>query len=325
MFRKRTRPDKLIAKTAYEDTDEHISLQDESLARKRAKQEASGNFHSTSAQGKQSEDFVKQEIKALKFEANAQLTGKGIDKTVTRSLDVDGEEDGFDRAKKNIELSKQVAEGKLKTNVYRGEAGYANYVKLTEDDLRAQRIRGTLGPLKKSTNIRSTVRVDYQKYLCKDYNENGYCGRGDTCIYLHDRYDYKAGWEVDAECEAEEKREQLRLQGHRVDDEPDYEIRSDEEDDRCPMCERDVENPVATPCGHVFCEACALKHNAKSGKCFLCNKETGGIINSVKGKGGKGKKAAEGTESERIFKEFDKERKKDKEKVYRPVSGWVIP
>ncbi len=106
-----------------------------------------------------------------------------------------------------------MAEGKLKTNVYRGENSYANYVKLTEDDLRAQRARGTLGPLRAPTNIRSTVRVDYQKYLCKDYNEKGYCGYGDACIYLHDRYDYKAGWEVDKECEEKERMQQRKLMG----------------------------------------------------------------------------------------------------------------
>ena len=55
--------------------------------------------------------------------------------------------------------------------------------------------------------------MDYQKYLCKDYNEKGYCGYGDGCIFLHDRYDYKSGWQVDMEFEAQQRKDQLRLQG----------------------------------------------------------------------------------------------------------------
>lgn len=41
-------------------------------------------------------------------------------------------------------------------------------------------------------------------------------------------------------------------------------------------------DPVVTRCKHYFCEQCALKHNAKTGKCFMCEQPTGGIFNVAK-------------------------------------------
>ncbi|KAJ3621768.1 hypothetical protein Zmor_004529 [Zophobas morio] len=50
-----------------------------------------------------------------------------------------------------------------------------------------------------STNIRATIRWDYAPDVCKDYKETGYCGFGDTCKFMHDRGDYKMGWQLDKE------------------------------------------------------------------------------------------------------------------------------
>lgn len=36
---------------------------------------------------------------------------------------------------------------------------------------------------------------------------------------------------------------------------------------------------MVTRCKHYFCEQCALKQNAQSGKCFVCNQTTNGIFN----------------------------------------------
>lgn len=43
------------------------------------------------------------------------------------------------------------------------------------------------GPLRAPTNLRATVRWDYQPDICKDYKETGFCGFGDSCKFLHDR------------------------------------------------------------------------------------------------------------------------------------------
>lgn len=35
-----------------------------------------------------------------------------------------------------------------------------------------------------------------------------------------------------------------------------------------------AQDPVKTVCNHYFHEHCALKHHAKTGKCFVCEKPT---------------------------------------------------
>jgi RING finger protein 113A len=42
------------------------------------------------------------------------------------------------------------------------------------------------GPLKASSFVRTTCRFDYQPDIYKDYKDTGFCGFGETCIYLHD-------------------------------------------------------------------------------------------------------------------------------------------
>ena len=64
--------------------------------------------------------------------------------------------------------------------------------------------------------------------MCKDFYETGHCSFGDTCIFIHDRSDYKPGWLLDQEFEQEQKKKQLRMMGVDVggEDEEDYEIHS---------------------------------------------------------------------------------------------------
>lgn len=56
------------------------------------------------------------------------------------------------------------------------------------------------GPQRVSQFVRTTIRVDYQPDICKDYKETGFCSYGDTCKFLHDRGDYKQGWEIERVC-----------------------------------------------------------------------------------------------------------------------------
>lgn len=53
------------------------------------------------------------------------------------------------------------------------------------------------GPQRVSQFVRTTIRIDYQPDICKDYKETGFCSYGDSCKFLHDRGDYKQGWELD--------------------------------------------------------------------------------------------------------------------------------
>lgn len=114
--------------------------------------------------------------------------------------------------------------------------------------------------------------IDYQPNVCKDYKQTGYCGYGHNCKYLHDRGDYKSGWEIDAEWS--------RTQGK----EENYEVDSSEEDDdslpfACFICKEEFKNPVVTKCMHYFCESCALAQERKKKVCFICQKPTAGIFN----------------------------------------------
>jgi len=139
------------------------------------------------------------------------------------------------------------------------------------------------GPQKQST-ARAISRFDYQPDLCKDYNETGYCGYGDSCKFLHDRGDYKTGWQLEKEHEEEQKRKRMKAMGEDVDDEVDYRINPEEEDMpwACMICREDFVNPVMTQCRHYFCEKCALETYAKgSTRCATCNVQTHGIFNTA--------------------------------------------
>jgi len=139
------------------------------------------------------------------------------------------------------------------------------------------------GPQKQST-ARAISRFDYQPDLCKDYNETGYCGYGDSCKFLHDRGDYKTGWQLEKEHEEEQKRKRMKAMGEDVDDEVDYRINPEEEDLpwACMICRGDFRNPVMTQCRHYFCEQCALEHFGKGHtRCATCNVQTCGIFNTA--------------------------------------------
>lgn len=53
--------------------------------------------------------------------------------------------------------------------------------------------------------------MDYQPDVCKDYKETGYCGWGDSCKFMHDRGDYKAGWQIDRDWEEEQKKRRAAI------------------------------------------------------------------------------------------------------------------
>lgn len=91
-----------------------------------------------------------------------------------------------------------------------------------------------------------TVRVDYAPDLCKDYLETGYCGFGDSCKFLHDRGDYKMGWQM----------------GDSDQQQQHYFVGDDSEDSdvACHLC-RGKESLVSlAECQHVFCRPCVVEH-----------------------------------------------------------------
>ncbi|GAB5587880.1 RNA-splicing factor [Umbelopsis nana] len=139
------------------------------------------------------------------------------------------------------------------------------------------------GPIRAPANLRVTARFDYQPDVCKDYKETGFCGYGDSCIFMHDRGDYKSGWQLEKEWEEAQKKK-TQFGGGAGDQ---YVVESDEDSDdelpfACLICREEFKNPIVTKCGHYFCEKCAIKNYAKSPKCFACGASTGGIFNTAK-------------------------------------------
>ncbi|XP_028843552.1 E3 ubiquitin-protein ligase RNF113A [Denticeps clupeoides] len=195
--------------------------------------------------------------------------------TAVYALDTERDKDAqaiFERSQKiQEELS-----GKDDDKVYRGINNYHKYIK-PKDSTMGNAASGMVrkGPIRAPEHLRATVRWDYQPDICKDYKETGFCGFGDSCKFLHDRSDYKHGWQI--ERELDEGR-------YGANDEENYEISSDEEDlpFKCFICRESFKNPIITKCRHYFCEACALQHYRKSKRCYVCNVQTNGVFNPAK-------------------------------------------
>ena len=82
-------------------------------------------------------------------------------------------------------------------------------VKKEKGDKEISSIKQTKSTIKsnKLKNDKITCRVDYSYGICKDFKETGYCGFGDSCIFVHDRSDFTPGWE----SEINFRKEQFKL------------------------------------------------------------------------------------------------------------------
>ena len=79
---------------------------------------------------------------------------------------------------------------------YKGQAAYKSFIQ-TNPDHKPK----TVGPVKASSNVRTITVTDFAPDVCKDYKQTGFCGFGDSCKFLHERQDYKQGWELDKDWE----------------------------------------------------------------------------------------------------------------------------
>ncbi|CAI6369274.1 unnamed protein product [Macrosiphum euphorbiae] len=198
---------------------------------------------------------------------------KDMGATATIEIDTELDKDAQAIYERSLQVNKEL-KGKEDDKVYRGLANYTQYYEKKDTALgNASSGMVRKGPIRAPANLRSTVRWDYQPDICKDYKETGFCGFGDSCKFLHDRSDYKFGWQLEMES---------TQQGDSDDDDPSkYEIKENDDDYlpfKCLICRGSYVNPVMTKCKHYFCEKCALAHFKKSTKCFVCEKQTGGFF-----------------------------------------------
>ncbi|NXI31558.1 R113A protein, partial [Sterrhoptilus dennistouni] len=141
--------------------------------------------------------------------------------TAVYELDTEKEKD----AQAIFECSQKIQDelrGKEDDKIYHGINNYQKYMK-PKDTSMGNASSGMVrkGPIRALEHLRATVRWDYQPDICKDYKETGFCGFGDSCKFLHDRSDYKHGWQI--------KRE-LDEGRYGINDNENYEVSSDEED-----------------------------------------------------------------------------------------------
>lgn len=248
--------------------------------------------------------------------------------------DMPEQEDPRDILAKQIKISEKIKAGELDSKVYRGQKGYALYNNMNEENIRASKYTGSIGPIKRQTHFKFSANVDYNPSLCKDYNQTGYCSFGDQCIFHHDRGDYKYGWELEQDWQKEQEKKQRRAYqkfqkrlakkaenpnaiNNSSSDSSSEEVEGYEEsgqyehiNEQCLLCGEDYNGPIVTKCEHLFCEACALTHYRTSKSCFQCGKETFGVFND-------GKLLLKmAKEEKQILKKKKKESKADKKKGF---------
>lgn len=201
-------------------------------------------------------------------ESTVALDIKAVNKdlaTAVNEYDTEFNRDHLARRKETLERSKDLAaKGELDTK-YRGLKGYQQFL-MQGDTAKANAASDknrVAGPVRASANLRVTCRFDYKPDLCKDYNETGFCGFGDSCIFLHDRTEHKSSYQLEQEWEAEQKRKQLEAEN------PEAlvkETKTVAKPTECPVCFKAFVRPVKTKCAHYFCEGCVLRLQ----KCPTC-------------------------------------------------------
>ncbi|XP_063714541.1 E3 ubiquitin-protein ligase RNF113A-like [Symsagittifera roscoffensis] len=200
------------------------------------------------------------------------------DQGATATVQVDTEIDRDHRAVMERKHEAQET-GDASSIIYTGKDNYTIFNKPKE---KPTGVKAALtGPVRAPAFLRATTRWDYAPDLCKDYKETGFCGFGDSCKFLHDRTDYKFGWQLENEHTEQQKRGRTK----ESEDPSQYEIDSSDEDDlpfKCLICRESFDKPVVTKCKHYFCEKCALAQCKKSMRCFICGVDTKGMFNPAK-------------------------------------------
>ena len=252
------------------------------------KKDEEGNDHRDEAGQSQEEEeastteLLEEARKRLK-QGKDEPEKKGAEKSILHTFDTSKEGEGqIDRAA----LATSTAMHHPDKNKGNGEAGRG-----ADGMFREGRNKFWAGPIKAPTNVRVTARFDYQPDICKDYKETGFCGFGDTCIYLHDRGDQLSGWQLEEKWQEEQRLKKEKQEkelndflekssGGKGASSNDKVITDDGLPFACHLCRNAFDNPVVTACQHYFCEKCIMSHvRNNSDACPICQKETHRVFN----------------------------------------------
>ena len=205
-----------------------------------------------------------------------------------RRLQIDEDEDSHDGADKQPKLLNEAKRRAIGiSTVISAQTVSATSVPQTEQVIVPE--EDDERPTEKSTrNFSTTVatsRFDFQADVCKDYKETGYCGFGDSCKFLHDRSDYKSGWELEKEWDSKSVAEPSNADNswRAFKDRQLNTKKVSKPTAECSACKREWQScetaPCKTLCGHYFCEGCFLK--TSSANCKICKKDTQGVFNAA--------------------------------------------
>ncbi|KAJ1498224.1 hypothetical protein HMI54_012856 [Coelomomyces lativittatus] len=207
----------------------------------------------------------------------------------TRTINIDGND--------TLEDKLHTTHSTLEKRKLSSTTSTTSTTSIQEENIKKKPKFHRIGPQLAPSYLRVTSRMDYQPDVCKDYKETGFCGYGDSCKFLHDRGDYKLGWELDQEWNEKQREKRklkdISLNGEEVEEEEEedetFSRLTDEtnskvnwiidedvdEDDTLPfacyLCRASFTSPIVTKCNHFFCEACILKHSKTSFKCPVYN------------------------------------------------------
>jgi RING finger protein 113A len=213
----------------------------------------------------------------LHFEASGDAKLSTVDATAAAEYETDVSQDHRTLREQSS------AQASILTDRYQGQSAYYAYL-TRHDTTRANALSDknhASAPHRLATHIRNTCRFDYAPDLCKDYNETGFCGFGDSCKFVHDRGDYKAGWELDDEWD--EQRRRLKAGKTEADYEIKEEVVTAVKQTICDICNEKFKKPIVeTKCGHLFCEKCAIQYSRKFSKCKTCGTVIDGIFKVYK-------------------------------------------
>lgn len=195
--------------------------------------------------GSSSEDEEDTEKTLLSYKSSKSVVPLGPqDQGATSIVEIDTATDRDAQAicQKAIDINQEL-EGKEDDKIYRGLNNYTQFYK-KKDSALGNASSGLVrkGPMRAPANLRATVRWDYQPDICKDFKETGFCGFGDSCKFLHDRSDYKHGWQMELDGGGGSKNDDSD------GDDKKYEINSDDEElpFKCIICRESFKDPIVT-------------------------------------------------------------------------------
>ncbi|CAI2348601.1 unnamed protein product [Caenorhabditis sp. 36 PRJEB53466] len=281
LFRKPTKKRNFAGRRDGDSSDDDTEVKDIVRKRRRTNPMVQSTKKSNHRQQKSSDDSDDSDqdvaVATHSFAATGDTGPAGPrDQGATATLEVDT--DYIRDAQAQFErVQQQLKEGVEKDGkiLYKGVALYG--AKEAKDTAKGNASSGynRVGPVRAPQFLRQTVRWDFAPDICKDYKETGFCTFGDSCKFVHDRSDYKHGWEIDEEYEAGKYGEE---------DDTNYEIRGDDDTfpEDCFICGRPFVDPIVTKCKHYFCGSCAIKAFQRSSKCPVCHQNTEKIMNAAR-------------------------------------------